>query len=719
MKKIRNFVFGGLQQKIFNLVLFSILLIMIIVTAASFYETASTRDVLNEAAEEQKTAISGIASQVMDQTAQETLTHNTELESYIVDTLFTDIKGEVMTLANYAASLYTHADRYGARPVAFPDPSRDGTLQLQLVTEEGVDVEDPAVAAEIGLFGNMEDMMYGIYQSKASVGSCFIAFPDGVFLIADELPSVKYKDGARVYMPVTDRFWYKGAIAEGSVYFSDLQKDMFTDRTGIVCAAPVYAGGELVAVVGTDVFLDVLKAAVEDTAKNAGFVCIIDENGRVIFSPQKEGIFAPGLGGDGQDLRILENEALASFIKEAMTAKTQMQVIEADGRVYCVAGAPIGAMGWCLVTVVEEAILHQPADALLESYDSILRQASDKAALKSSRSNRTVLILLIAAMFMALAAALTLAKKIVAPLEGITKRIGALNGSDPAFVMDDAYRTGDEIEVLAESFASLSSKTRRYISHITEITAEKERIGTELALAQKIQADMLPNIFPPFPERKDLDIYAYMKPAKEVGGDFYDFFLVDEDHLALVMADVSGKGIPAALFMMMSKILLNTNTMLSASPREVLEKVNEQICRNNEEEMFVTVWLSILTISTGRIVAANAGHEYPILRKAGGEFEVFKDRHSFVVGGMKGTRYREYEMTLEKGGTLFLYTDGVAEATNDKDELFGTERMLSALNSDPDADAYHVLVNMNNAVGDFVGEAPQFDDLTMLAIRRP
>jgi sigma-B regulation protein RsbU (phosphoserine phosphatase) len=185
------------------------------------------------------------------------------------------------------------------------------------------------------------------------------------------------------------------------------------------------------------------------------------------------------------------------------------------------------------------------------------------------------------------------------------------------------------------------------------------------------------------------------------------------------MADVSGKGIPAALFMMMSKILLNTNTMLSASPKDVLEKVNEQICRNNEEEMFVTVWLGILTLSTGHMVAANAGHEYPILRKPDGKFEIFKDRHSFVIGGMEGTRYREYEMTLEKRGTLFLYTDGVAEAANEDDELFGTQRMLDALNQDPDADAYHVLVNMNNAVKDFMGDAPQFDGLTMLAIRRP
>ncbi|MBQ1538656.1 MAG: PP2C family protein-serine/threonine phosphatase, partial [Ruminococcus sp.] len=292
-----------------------------------------------------------------------------------------------------------------------------------------------------------------------------------------------------------------------------------------------------------------------------------------------------------------------------------------------------------------------------------------------------------------------------------------ISGSDLAFEMEDIYKTNDEIEVLAESFAILSERTRLYIDQITKITAEKERIGAELELATKIQASMLPNIFPAFPDRKEFDIFASMTPAKEVGGDFYDFFLIDDDHLGMVMADVSGKGVPAALFMMMSKILVNNFAMMGSSPSKVLEQTNNQICKNNEEEMFVTVWFGVLEISTGRITAANAGHEYPIIKKADGSFELFKDKHGFVIGGMNGMRYKEYEFTLEKGGTLFLYTDGVAEATNSKNELFGTERMLEALNKAPEAGPRTLLTNMKNAVDVFVDEAPQFDDLTMLCVK--
>ena len=212
------------------------------------------------------------------------------------------------------------------------------------------------------------------------------------------------------------------------------------------------------------------------------------------------------------------------------------------------------------------------------------------------------------------------------------------------------------------------------------------------------------------------DIYATMTPAKEVGGDFYDFFLIDDDHLGMVMADVSGKGVPAALFMMMSKIIINNYAVQDGSPARVLEHANSIICKNNEEEMFVTVWLGVLEISTGKITAANAGHEYPIVRKADGTYELFKDKHGFVVGGMDGMRYKEYEIQLEKGGALFLYTDGVPEATNSENILFGTDRLIEALNRNKNSDPKQMLTNTKIAVDEFVGEAEQFDDLTMLAL---
>lgn len=276
--------------------------------------------------------------------------------------------------------------------------------------------------------------------------------------------------------------------------------------------------------------------------------------------------------------------------------------------------------------------------------------------------------------------------------------------------------TGDEIEELSEAIKTMEMEINDYIDHLTEVTAEKERMGAELNIATQIQASMLPCIFPAFPERNEFDIYASMDPAKEVGGDFYDFFLIDEDHIALVMADVSGKGVPAALFMVIAKTLLKNTAQSGISPKEVLSQVNTQLCENNEAEMFVTVWLGVMQISTGHMVCANAGHEYPAIRRVGGQYELLHDKHGFVLAGMEGSRYREYEITLEKGDSLFVYTDGVPEATNAENELFGTDRMLEALNQNPDAASEEVIRQVQKAMEVFVKQAPQFDDITMLSM---
>ena len=275
-------------------------------------------------------------------------------------------------------------------------------------------------------------------------------------------------------------------------------------------------------------------------------------------------------------------------------------------------------------------------------------------------------------------------------------------------------RTGDEIENLALIMADMEKDLSDYEQSLGRITAEKERISTELSLATRIQADMLPNIFPAFPERPEFDIFASMDPAKEVGGDFYDFFLIDDHHLGMVMADVSGKGVPAALFMMVSKILLKNYAMAGQSPAQVLESVNRQICSNNREQMFVTVWFGVLDMLSGVLTAASAGHEYPVFKRAQGQFELFKDRHGFVIGGMAGVKYKQYEVQMAPGDKLFLYTDGVPEATNSREELFGTERMLAALNAEGDGTPQQILQSVRRAVDVFVGDAPQFDDLTML-----
>ena len=270
--------------------------------------------------------------------------------------------------------------------------------------------------------------------------------------------------------------------------------------------------------------------------------------------------------------------------------------------------------------------------------------------------------------------------------------------------------------IIAVISSNLAKRGRQMVLTQHEKDIKTASIEYELSLATKIQTSVLPSVFPPFPDREDFDIYASMKPAKSVGGDFYDFFLIDEDHLGLVIADASGKGIPAALFMLISKILIQNFAMTGRSPSEVLYSTNKQICQNNKEDMFVTVWIGILDLETGVLTASNAGHEYPILKKANGEFEIVKDSHDFVVGGMSDMRYKEYTLQMAPESKLFLYTDGIAEAVDNKEEQFGTARTVEALNKLKDASPKELLEEVDSAVELFVGDAEQFDDMTMMCL---
>lgn len=266
-------------------------------------------------------------------------------------------------------------------------------------------------------------------------------------------------------------------------------------------------------------------------------------------------------------------------------------------------------------------------------------------------------------------------------------------------------------------------RPKHVIFATSAVDEEKKReeklfqISTELNLATLIQSNSIPNNFPAFPHRKEFDLYATMEPAKEVGGDFYDFFQIDKEHIAFVMADVSGKGIPAALFMMVSKVLLKNQSLIESSPAKILQSVNHQLCENNKAEMFVTVWLGILNTETGVLTAANAGHEFPALKKANGDFELYKDNHGFVLAGMDDMRYKDYQIYMEKGDVLFVYTDGVAEATDANGTLFGTDRMLAALNTEKDINCEGLITNVRQKIEEFVLDAPQFDDITMLAMK--
>ena len=358
------------------------------------------------------------------------------------------------------------------------------------------------------------------------------------------------------------------------------------------------------------------------------------------------------------------------------------------------------------------------ADGKTKAILCVQQQMSGLAAPRRHYVNRVILTLILLMVVILAVQGSYLNRTVLRPVMKITEEAVrfARENEKAEEKLSDRIRSRDEIGQLAGSIDYMEEKIDNYVTDLTKITAERERISTELSLAARIQMDALPNVFPAFPDQVRFDIYAKMDPAKEIGGDFYDFFMVDEDHLCLIIADVSGKGIPAALFMMSAKIVLENFSLLGNSPAEVLWRTNHAICDKNPEEMFVTVWIGLLEISTGKVTASNAGHEYPVLMQPDGKFELIRDRHGLVIGGLDNVPYREYEFTMEPGSKLFVYTDGVPEAVDSGNNMFGTGRMLDALNGICGGSPQEVICHVREAVDAFTGDVEQFDDMTMLCL---
>lgn len=340
------------------------------------------------------------------------------------------------------------------------------------------------------------------------------------------------------------------------------------------------------------------------------------------------------------------------------------------------------------------------------------------------KHRRFAVISFISALIMASLAALCgvifMRRHVTDPLEKLAEQTRQFTDKKGVYTKEDIIvpdiQSRDEIEDLYYEIQSMEKKIVTYLDHLVKVTGEKERVRTELGIAAQIQKGMLPNDFDKFSTRNEFDLYAAMQPAREVGGDFYDFYLIDDDHLVLTIADVSGKGVPASMFMAITKSLLKISSSPVLSPSGLITGINDQICRENSSGMFISVWIGILELSTGILTACNAGHEYPVISRAGEPFEILKDKHSLVMGAMAGVKYTDYQLTLQPGDRIFVYTDGVVESADADNKFFGMDRMVECLSSEPNATPRQLIKGMFDSISEFVKSAPQFDDITMLSL---
>lgn len=595
----------------------------------------------------------------------------------------------VSAFADYIHGLYEHPERYTKREVMPPSVSDGEEYSIKrYLNDSSLNYED--LREECELLGNVEQIFAPTVEAcDDEMLAIYVCSESGLEVSYDRDSALMTNpDGKEAYFDHFTRPWYQLAKEKQEVVFTDIYEDSYGRGNTITCAAPFYnADNEFAGVIAIDMFIDEFYSVLVDFDILPGkldFAFLVDGNGFAV-SPLY------------RDLNIKDDDDIGNKIAQKILAGETGISLGESGIYY--AYAPIKGVNWELCLHVPQSVILEPAqDMSKKIYSSMIG----------------FLLLFIAISVAILFVVRKFALGITQPIYSLKRDAEEISSGNLDHVVE--IYGNDEISDLAVSFNNMAVSLKDYIKNLTLVTAEKERIGAELNVATQIQADMLPRIFPPFPEKKEFDLYATMAPAKEVGGDFYDFYLLDDDHLCMVMADVSGKGVPAALFMVIAKTLIKNRAQLGGSPSEILAYANEQLCEGNDAELFVTVWIAILEISTGKGVAANAGHENPVIKRAGGDYEFVKYRHSPPVAILEEAEFEEHEFELHPGDRLFIYTDGVPEATSASDELFGEDRMLTALNENKEEPVERVLENMKKSIDEFVGEAPQFDDITMLTL---
>ncbi len=703
-----------MKKKIMKTMLIISSLLLIIFGIITLQMLGRVRNILIENSEKSGAQVEEYSDKAMRDQLLQQLSTTTLGCAYIVNETLENFAGTITIIADSATDIYSNPDRYGRAKVDIPKKSDVGKSMGQFVYAKDVDPDDESIRQELSMIGNLQGNLLAMYSQYPELGASYIGTETGIMLLAGPVLSDRWEeDGSYVYLDPRKRPWYTVAKSAGKAKFSEITEDYDTGKPAIMCGAPVYRGDEFVAVAGAGVYLEGIKSLMMNARiSDEGNSCIIDENGRIIFSSRDEGqLRTQTILGEGE----ASGNSLSVLAKRAMSGQNGLELLDIDGESSYVAYYPIEVIGWSLISIIPEKTVLAPKESLLGSLkESRQRELSDVQQVIGS-ALFTIFALIVVIGLLIFFIADILSKHLVKPVVELTDKVSRLEGDSLNFEWDK--NTGDEVQQLATSFGLMTDRMKEYISDIKSATAEKERLRAELDLATQIQASMLPHDFPPFPDRHEFDIYAMMEPAREVGGDFYDFFLIDQDHLGLVMADVSGKGIPAALFMMIDKTILQSCAMLGRSAAEILNKTNEALTSNNQTDMFVTVWMGILEISTGKLTCANAGHEYPAIKHADGSFELIKDKHGFVIGGMEGITYKEYTLELSHGDKLFLYTDGVPEATDSENNMYGTDRMITALNKNADGTCEEILRTVRRDISEFVKDAEQFDDLTMMCVR--
>ena len=586
--------------------------------------------------------------------------------------------------------VYNHPEDFAARNILPPDLSAEDryTMQRYYATS---DVDKAAVREEMSMLGNIESIWTPMMERDGEViCTVYIGTETGFMLSYDKNANLaELESDGESYYNYFDSYWYTKAKEAKSVVFTDLTQDAYGRGLTLTCAAPFYNDKVFAGVIAMDILVTDLQKSIINIDLGAGaFAFLVNRNGEIVASP-----FVDLKQTEFENIKD-ENNEYYDIHDKILSGNTGID--KTSKNVYC-AYSPITVADWILCVHVPETLILEPSRQIEDSIRDVI------ALFVLSFVAICLVVLVVVRKF---------SETITDPILALKKDVEVMSNGD--LDKQAAIHGNDEISDLAMAFNKMTESLKKYISDLTSVTAEKERIGAELNVATQIQSSMLPSTFPAFPDDKRFDIYASMTPAKEVGGDFYDFFKIDDKHLAIVVADVSGKGVPAALFMVIGKTLIKDHSTLGKGLGEVFQEVNNLLCEANSEGLFITAFEAVINLETGEVTYVNAGHEMPYIYRKGKEFNAFEMKAAFVLAGMENMKYKAGTFNIEPGDKIFQYTDGVTEATDAHNELYGMDRLKKALDENSAKRPNELLPAVKADIDKFVGDAPQFDDITML-----
>lgn len=704
-------------QKVNRLLLLMTTATMLLSGGVGFYSLYSMKNLSSESSRELGQTAAEDAEKALEQMAAEHLTDIAVEKAAYIEEKYEAVESYVLGIVSLAEKIYASPDSFPNRNVELPVP---GSTELAAQRLQSAKLIKPSAKErkELQKLGNIQDMLVQYNANNPMVSSVYLATESGWMIQADYIAFSKYEEGAGEPLPyeAAERQWYQRAVrvSPGEIVYTDVIPDIHEGGDCIVCASPVYHDGEVVAVAGVGSYLETVNNAVLNTViGEGGYAFLVNEKGQVMVSGRTEGETA-AYGDQAVDLRKSSNVALAGAATQMVQGDTGSLELTLNGEEVYLAYAPLPRLGWSFVTVMDSAEVIAPAR---ESQKGIL-ELMEQVEVKQGESIGWMFLIFIylyvgAALFISGFGAM-FSRRITGPIRLLTSEVEKIDGGNLDYRI--SIRTGDEVETLGNTFNRMAEQIQQYVQNLASVTAEKERIRTEIQVASRLQADMLPEVERAFADRKEFSLSAFMAPAKGVGGDFYDFFLLDEDHLALVMADVSGKGVPAALFMVVSRTMIRSHVMSGGPLAQAVEEINNSLCRNNKNGMFVTAWLGVLTISTGVLEFVNAGHCRPLVLHGDGTGEYHSERSGFVLAGVEESEYQSLKLQLKQGDTILLYTDGVTEATSRLEELYGEDRLLQTVEGSAGRVPKALIQCVWEDVQRFQEGMEQFDDVTILAL---